>query len=256
MSAMKPKKTDATRPPPTSPYRVPGATRGVLRRWVRTVPGEGALMVFVADVIAPPVVIMSYSIASATGFAYERWARAWIRIGLLSPPVIYLVLMELLLVMGAYRLTAGPRGEPISDELRAMTRLSAVANVVMLALIALTSWMADGIGLHFFSEASRITSVGVATCLALTAARHFAWVGARRAAIAAWALAAALPVGLVAEHFLTQWSHDALYNPIRPPYAHLVGPMNAGLWIWKSALLAMLWRVLAKSVEAPAEQEA
>ena len=51
-------------------------------------------------------------------------------------------------------------------------------------------------------------------------------------------------------HALTRPTHDDMYFPVPPPYAHLVPPINVVMWIAKVVVFGLLWRALAKGAEA------
>lgn len=240
--------------PKTSVKPYPGSAGDASRRWVQTRLREGAMMIFVAEAIVPPVIVMGYSLAMNVSFDYARWVPGLIRGGIALPVAVFSVPLAVLVALAARRLTDGPRGEPISDELRAMTRFTTLVHAVTILLTAVTMMIGDGIGYGFFSQASGVTRCAAETCLALTAARHLAWAGSRGAAMAAGALAAALPAGLVAGWFLTRWTQDAMYNRIAPAREHLAGPLNLALWAGIVVVFGAQWWVLSRTAgEAEAQ---
>lgn len=232
-----------------NPYLAPAAERAPRQQTGRA--DAGAAMIFLASVMGPLMLIAIAAVKSVVRFGrFDAGLVAHIRgLGWLA------ALLGMMLVVGVYRLTDNRRFEMISDELKAVARLSAVVHAVTLALGVVAYLRGEWIDYISLDETSHFTSHGAEAFLALVLARHLALVGSGGAARAARWLAAAMLVAIVAELLLTRRTHDDMFNPVPPQYAYLVPPINVVLWSGKLAIFGALWRTLAKRAGSVPSQE-
>lgn len=199
--------------------------------------GTGARTIFLASVVGPLVLV---AIAAIAGFArFGRLERRLVEAGLLRFGWIA-ALLGVVLAVGAYRLTDNRRFETISDELRAVARLTTIGHAAAVIGTALAFELRYWTEFIVFEPASHYTRNVAEAVLALVAARHLALAGSGGAARAARWLAAAMLAAIAAEYLLTRTTRDDLYNPVPPQYAYMVLPITVALWVGKLAVFGTL----------------
>lgn len=237
-----------------SPYRASDAERAPLPPPDRL--ETGAVLIFLAIVVGPLLAVVGLPVAAIVArlAGLDPIVAAVGRLRMGAPIHVFEVLLSVMLLVGAHRITQEHRAMGISDELQGAARMFSFVRAATFTLIAVTFALGDWKGYLFFKPAGAVVRAAAEAAVTLTASRHFARLGSGRAARAGRWLAAALPAALVAEHVLTRTTYDEQFNPVPPRHANLVEPIYVAVWIGKLVFFWLLCRALARRADATPEE--